>query len=77
MKKVWLIAALVLGVGLFSCTKDKPAPEGDTLEIVFRPVVLPNTKLSHSDDKSFPSEQPFKLWAFDSTGEEILSGVRS
>lgn len=77
MKKVWLITAFVLGVGLISCTRDHPAPEGDTLEILFRPVLRPNTKLEHSDDKTFPSEQPFKLWAFDSKGEEILSGVNA
>lgn len=70
------IAAVVLGAGcLMSCIKDNPASKSDTLEILFRPVVLPNTKVASSEDKAFPSELVFRLWAYDSEGEQYLDAV--
>lgn len=74
--KVLKIAAVVLGVGcLLSCIKNNPAIQTDTLEILFRPVVLPNTKIADSEDKAFPAEQIIRLWAFNSKGESLLNGV--
>lgn len=74
--KVLKIAAVVLGVGcLLSCIKNNPAIQTDTLEILFRPVVLPNTKIADSEDKAFPAEQIIRFWAFNSKGESLLSGV--
>ncbi len=74
--KVLKIAAVVLGVGcLLSCIKNNPAIQTDTLEILFRPVVLPNTKIADSEDMAFPAEQIIRLWAFNSKGESLLNGV--
>ena len=74
--KVLKIAAVVLGVGcLLSCIKNNPAIQTDTLEILFRPVVLPNTKIADSEDKAFPAEQIIRFWAFNSKGESLLNGV--
>ena len=74
--KVLKIAAVILGVGcLLSCIKNNPAIQTDTLEILFRPVVLPNTKIADSEDKAFPAEQIIRLWAFNSKGESLLNGV--
>ena len=70
------IFAALFGLGmLVSCANNKLTAEIDTLEIVFRPIVSPNTKLAYSDDKSFPATLPFRLWAFDSAGESLLDGV--
>ena len=50
------IFAALFGLGmLVSCANNKLTAEIDTLEIVFRPIVRPNTKLAYSDDKSFPA----------------------
>ena len=69
------IFAALFGLGmLVSCANNKLTAEIDTLEIVFRPIVSPNTKLAYSDDKSFPATLPFRLWAFDSAGESLLDG---
>ena len=74
--KVLKIAAVILGVGcLLSCIKNNPAIQTDTLEILFRPVVLPNTKIADSEDMAFPAEQIIRLWAFNSKGESLLNGV--
>ena len=74
--EVLKIFAALFGLGmLVSCANKKLTAENDTLEIVFRPIVSPNTKLAYSDDKSFPATLPFRLWAFDSAGESLLDGV--
>lgn len=67
------ILLAVLGTGLLlSCTRDKPAVRTEPVEILFAPVIEPNTKLDYSENKNYPQDVAFALWAFDSDGQPVL-----